>query len=1298
MCINGTVGMVSMKKLDFTTHPWRISYKTSSLVQGGRPVSILDEFYIPVLQRAVRYDRMAGYFRSSSLAAASQGFTAFATNHGKARLIAGADLNPKDVEAILQASAVSDPSLLENALLENLEGFETWPEDVQRGVRLLACMVNQGTLEIRVAFRIDARTGNPIAFDSRVDGYVHEKWAIFRDEYNRRIYINGSLNESRTALVLNAENIDVHCDWKGESEKERADEADRNFEILWDNQNPYLHVIPLPDAVTNRLLDIGNQTAPPREVDGSDHAPREIRPPGPEELLTFLLLKDGPRLPGGRYVGMETAPVEPWPHQRIVAKRLIRTWPFSYLLCDEVGLGKTIEAGLVIRSLFLSGLSNRVLIAAPASLTRQWQNEMASKFLLPFNLSKGGSPTQHACIFPSDSTTTSNNLFSPDLNIVSTGLLARDRWQRDLKAGRDFDIALVDEAHYARRKNSNQGMRAEPRFGNLYRVISDILREKSRSLLLATATPMQLDPIEVYDLLRLINRVGPFQYDPGLSQWYFDILGRLVRGEAVLNEEWDFLRKAVMDINYHDPMYNTFLKESVIDGRIRLSVRKWLERGKRFRDRELPGVQKLLFCASPLSRVMLRHTRPLLEIYREKNMLNANLAKRNILGVPRIVFTPQEKECYDQLETYCQLLTHEIVKNGSENVMTATGFYLSFLRLRFASSLYAIKQTMKRRKERVEMTLIHHNHIQSDDQVLDFEDYVEAGDDDSRIIENILQGRSPEDLTWERDYLDQMLVVLDDLTQTSSKMSTLLEFLNGRRIQNSNRMQQTVIFTRFYDTLTDIVSRLKRADPQLLIGTYSGKGGQYTDPRQWKMVTTDREIIKQMFLKEKIDILVCTDAAAEGLNLQTADTLVNFDLPWNPMKVEQRIGRIDRIGQKHDHIFVLNLCYAGSAEEIVYGRLMQRLGNAAGVVGTQQASLLPISQEEFQLLAEGKITEAELEGIVRERLHVIQDRTASRELSPQELFQIYDSLSRQGNNDSPVTLETIWKILSESKYLRNLGTTISSDIRKRLISVQGIPGIPEGQTLTTSRDTYEYGLDDGSSLHFATYGDPVFEALANHFQEFELPGCIHRLEAAAHGSHGTLVGYAVACLNSSGLTSIRLVTSFNDLSGMTIDETYTIASEELEGPQQKLQVLANEEFRTISEASQRETANIRAAKSQLALDYLLIHSYSEPLLSFGQGDTHFWTHVQCMERSLADKTNIFIPNLDPEMAKRLYGLLFEVQNLNMANSRIHAPSPLMNLAIDEVCRLANKIHKKKSDLDTYSVMTRVERRVREILG
>ena len=156
---------------------WQLSYRTSTLRPDGRPLDILHEFYIPALQRSVRYDRVAGYFRSSSLAAASQGFSAFVGRQGHMRLIVGADLDPEDVRAILQGSEARLTALL----TAQLEGSATWPETVRRGVELLAWMVAQGYLEVRVAFRVHTVTGEPLAVDALDDGYVHMKWAIFTD-------------------------------------------------------------------------------------------------------------------------------------------------------------------------------------------------------------------------------------------------------------------------------------------------------------------------------------------------------------------------------------------------------------------------------------------------------------------------------------------------------------------------------------------------------------------------------------------------------------------------------------------------------------------------------------------------------------------------------------------------------------------------------------------------------------------------------------------------------------------------------------------------------------------------------------------------------------------------------------------------------------------------------------------------------------------------------------------------------------------------------------------------------------
>src|SRR5690606_13968093 len=171
------------------------------------------------------------YFRSSSLAAASQGFTSFVRRKGRMRLIVGADLDPEDVRAIL----AGDRERLERRLSERLESPEAWPDDVRRGVTLLAWMVAMGFLEVRVALRKHAVTGEPHPYDSDEDGYFHEKWFIMKDAAGNRLLGSGSLNESKTALKHNFENITVTRDWMGEEFAAEIDKYERDFEVLWSN-------------------------------------------------------------------------------------------------------------------------------------------------------------------------------------------------------------------------------------------------------------------------------------------------------------------------------------------------------------------------------------------------------------------------------------------------------------------------------------------------------------------------------------------------------------------------------------------------------------------------------------------------------------------------------------------------------------------------------------------------------------------------------------------------------------------------------------------------------------------------------------------------------------------------------------------------------------------------------------------------------------------------------------------------------------------------------------------------------
>ena len=123
------------------------------------------------------------------------------------------------------------------ALLASLGLPEDWPAEVGDGVALLGWMVARDRLDVRVAFRVHARTGHPLTAESVVDGYVHMKFAVLTDACCDRLYISGSLNESRTALALNAENIDVHCSWRGEDAAARVADADRRFTLLWEDQN-----------------------------------------------------------------------------------------------------------------------------------------------------------------------------------------------------------------------------------------------------------------------------------------------------------------------------------------------------------------------------------------------------------------------------------------------------------------------------------------------------------------------------------------------------------------------------------------------------------------------------------------------------------------------------------------------------------------------------------------------------------------------------------------------------------------------------------------------------------------------------------------------------------------------------------------------------------------------------------------------------------------------------------------------------------------------------------------------------
>ena len=157
------------------------------------------------------------------------------------------------------------------------------------------------------------------------------------------------------------------------------------------------------------------------------------------------------------------------------------------------------------------------------------------------------------------------------------------------------------------------------------------------------------------------------------------------------------------------------------------------------------------------------------------------------------------------------------------------------------------------------------------------DDFLDEEGVDRKILDSLLKNRSKDDLEWEKRNLGKLLKTLTTISARPSKIQALLDIIAKRQLPGG-RIRQTVIFTWFYDTLTDIVAHFRRINPTMLIGTYSGRGGQFFDPVTARLKSVDREEVKHRFIREEIDVLVCTDAAAEGLNLQTANLLINFDL------------------------------------------------------------------------------------------------------------------------------------------------------------------------------------------------------------------------------------------------------------------------------------------------------------------------------------------------------------------------------------------------------------------------------------
>jgi superfamily II DNA or RNA helicase len=972
-------------------YPFKISY--------GPADDRLRDFYIPALERSVRYDRTTGFFSSASLAVAAAGVVRLIANGGKMRLLTGARLSENDVEAIRRGSE------LRKVVEERLVGCLADPGDTSLRARLeaLAWMVAQGHLEIKVVLPL--RDGVPLPASESLD-YYHPKESLFLDAAGNKLATQGSANETEQGWRWNYEVFSVYTNWELVMEDgTRAATAghlagvESRFNRLWNGIEEDWAALDIPSAAKERLLQFRPDAMPtldPLERRNREEPASAIEPDADEakraearERIIAQFLRDAPFFSDVWDIGFATSPTQPYPHQRRVVRDTVRLFPRSFLFCDEVGLGKTIEAGGALRQLIITERVKRALLLVPKSVLRQWQEELWEKFVLNIPryedrrvVDAFGRELPFSALEPW-------NAF-PFLLASSQLVKRRDR-QEGLLNAEPWDLVIVDEAHHARRKDFRQDIFRPNRLLELLLGPGNRpgLRDKTKAIYLLTATPMQVHPVEVWDLLQVVGLGGKWG---GVQEYFLQFFGELRKPNTAHGRKWDFLGEMVQDYfdlggKIDENLRSLGLQElGAFDWEVIESFPRSLKREElvfRMSAESRAFLDTFLRQHTPLRQFIWRNTRRLLRKYVEMGLLNAKVPERDPQN-EWIEFEPEEMDLYERIDEYISdfYQKYEAERKG-------LGFIMTVYRRRLTSSFYALLRSLRRRRDFLQGLLPPTDLLEDED----IEQESLAND-----VEEQLTDLESDLSAGELDYLDDFIADLERLGADSK-----LHFLKRQLAEIFLRRDTALVFTQYTDTMDYLREELRPVYGGK-VACYSGRGGEWWDGAMWKVCP--KETIKEEFRRgETIKILLCTESASEGLNLQTCGVLINYDMPWNPMRVEQRIGRIDRIGQIHDRVWVWNYFYAGTVEATIYQRLSDRIGWFENVVGELQPILVRVA-EAIQTLAMLRLSERREK--MEELVAAIRLEIQERENEGAELV-LEDRLEEPRLTEplTPVTLETI---------------------------------------------------------------------------------------------------------------------------------------------------------------------------------------------------------------------------------------------------------------------------------------------------
>lgn len=933
---------------------WQVTYSR----EDG---NLLKLFYEPALMSAKLYDRTTGYFDAKALREAARGVEELVRNQGKMRLIVGATLSEavgKAIEQGLEAREAVGSSLLSSGVLDALAA------DDREALELLAWMVANLHLDVKIGIPCHHVTRKP-----KVGTPVfHSKTGIIEDKVGNILVFSGSLNETRQGWLENTEDISVFCNWTGGTPWIKDHRA--RFERLWDDKADGTIVCDLPDAVAQKLLqylppDEGlpvRLKAPEQDVESPPIIEQEPDEPisAPDEPALAIpkissmapimeQIRYAANLPKtGMWVGEATSPIEAWPHQRRAFMRMYGTSASplpaadhapKLLIADEVGLGKTIQAGLLIRQMWLAGRLQRCRILAPASVVNQWQAELREKFAIDWPVYDGKLLRRYDVVARRmvETPVSVEQWKAEPFALVSSHLMRRRERQDELLSCEPFDLVIVDEAHHARVSRSGNRHAANRLMGLLRQ-----LRHRTKGLVLLSATPLQTSELDLYDLLSVLGL--PSAWDADSFQRYFEDLssGPLSR---------DKMERCVALFHATEATYGSISDEwaSILgsaQGRKQplglVERRKVLEalrspselKRRALEPKHRAAAQRILQAWTPISRLVSRHSRKLLRQYKEEGVLDVQIAERQVID--RFI-TMSDDEC-DLYERMDKLIADAWKATAGSKAKNAMGFILTVYRKRLASSFAAFANSLERRRDKIADQAAVASAI--DDELL-----VDDDTDEQEGVTDAVEQQA--DMLLSIDQIDDMLAEVRQLP-VDSKIETLVDAIEQLQ---ADGYSQVMVFTGYTDTMDHLRDLLAQRISRP-IACFSGRGGEiHQSNGEWASVS--KAEIKRRFRDQKADILLCTDAAAEGLNFQFCGALINYDMPWNPMRVEQRIGRIDRLGQQFQHIRIVNLHYADTVEAEVYKSLTERINMFENYVGKLQPILSRASDRIAKLILDG---------------------------------------------------------------------------------------------------------------------------------------------------------------------------------------------------------------------------------------------------------------------------------------------------------------------------------------------------------